>query len=51
MRHRIRPLELWVFSLFVAVIGVAAFHQYRAYEAAKQPAGPYQMTVTLHRGE
>ena len=50
MRHRIRPLELWVFSLLIAMVGVAAFHEYRAQERAKEQTGPYQMTVTLHRG-
>ena len=49
MRYRIRPLELWVFSLLVAMVGVAAFHQYQESERANQPAGPYQMTVKAHR--
>lgn len=47
---RIRPLELWVFSLLIAMIGVAALHQYQANERANQPSGPYQMTVKAHRG-
>ena len=30
---RIRPLELWVFSLFLAMAGVAIFHEYQANES------------------
>lgn len=49
MRFRIRPLELWVFSLFVAAIGVAALHEYQANQRANEPSTPYQMTVKAHR--
>jgi uncharacterized short protein YbdD (DUF466 family) len=46
---RIRPLEVWVLSLFVAMAGVAAYHQYRANERANEPPTPYTMTVKAHR--
>ena len=49
MRIRIRPLELWVFSLFIAAIGVAVLHEYQESVRANEPAGPYQMTVKAHR--
>jgi hypothetical protein len=49
MHLRIRPLELWVASLLVAMVGVAAFHQYRAYERANEPPAPYSLTVKAHR--
>jgi len=49
MRSRIRPLEVWVFSLLVAMVGVAALHEYRANERANEPPGPYKMTVKAHR--
>lgn len=42
---RIRPLEVWVFSLFLAMAGVAAYHQYVANERANAPVTPYGMTV------
>lgn len=42
---RIRPLEVWVFSLFLAMAGIAAYHQYQANERAKAPATPYELTV------
>jgi len=46
---RIRPLEVWVFSLFLVMIGVGAYHQYLANERANQPSTPYSMTVKVHR--
>ena len=46
---RIRPLELWVFSLFLAMAGVAIYHEYLASESAKAPAAPYSVTVKGHR--
>lgn len=49
MRLRIRPLEVWVFSLVLAMVGVGALHQYRAYERANAPPTPYQMTVKAVR--
>jgi hypothetical protein len=49
MHLHIRPLEIWVFSLLVAMVGVAALHQYRAYERANAPPTPYQMTVKAVR--
>jgi len=49
MRMHIRPLELWIFTLVLAMAGVAAFHQYRAYERANAPPTPYQMTVKVVR--
>ena len=49
MRIRFRPLELWVFSLFIAAIGVAVLHEYQESVRANEPAGPYQMTVKAHR--
>jgi len=45
MRSRIRPLEVWVFSLLLAMVGVGAYHQYRANERANEPVTPYTMTV------
>ena len=46
---RIRPLELWVFSLFLAIAGVAILQQYMANERANQPVTPYTLTVKAHR--
>lgn len=46
---RIRPLEVWVFSLFLVMLGVGAYHQYLADERAKAPVTPYTMTVKAHR--
>ena len=42
---RVHPLEIWVFSLLVAMVGVGAWHQYLANERAKQPPAPFTMTV------
>lgn len=47
--RRIRPLEIWVLSLFVAMVGVAAIHQYRLSERTSEPPAPYSMTVKAHR--
>ncbi len=49
MRIRIRPLELWVYSLLVAMVGVGAYHQYREQQAANEPVAPYSITVKAHR--
>jgi hypothetical protein len=46
---RIRPLEAWVFSLFLAMAGVAVYHQYMANEQAKAAVAPYSLTVKAHR--
>ena len=46
---RIRPLEMWVFSLFLIMIGVAGYHQYLANERANEPSAPYSLTVKVHR--
>jgi len=45
----VRPLEIWVLSLFVAMAGVAAYHQYMAHERAKAPVAPYSLTVKAQR--
>ncbi len=45
----IRPLELWVFSLFFAIAGVLVFQQYLASERANAPSTPYSITVKAHR--
>jgi hypothetical protein len=42
---RVRPLEVWVFTLLVAMVGVGVYHQYLANERAKAPAAPFSMTV------
>jgi len=46
---RVRPLELWVWSLFLAIGAVAALQQYMAYERANEPVAPYSMTVKASR--
>jgi hypothetical protein len=46
---RIRPLEMWVFSLLLAVAGVAMLHQYMADQRAAAPQAPYTMTVKVAR--
>ena len=46
---RIRPLEAWVFSLFLAMAGVAVYHQYMANERAKAPVAPYSLTIKAQR--
>jgi uncharacterized short protein YbdD (DUF466 family) len=46
---RIRPLEVWVFSLFLAMAGVAIYHQYMANQRASAPTAPYSMTVKAPR--
>lgn len=49
MQMRIRPLELWVFSLFLAIAGVAVLQQHLANDRANAPTAPYQLTVKAHR--
>jgi hypothetical protein len=46
---RIRPLEVWVFSLFLAMAGVAIFHQYMANQRASAPTTPYSLTIKAQR--
>jgi hypothetical protein len=46
---RVRPLELWVFSLLFAIAGVVFLHQEIARERAKEPNAPYSMTVKAPR--
>jgi hypothetical protein len=48
-RMRIRPLEAWVFSLFLAMAGVAVYHQYMANERANAPVTPYSVTIKAQR--
>jgi len=49
MKTHIRPLELWVFSLFLIIAGVVALQQYLAAERANEPSAPYSITVKAHR--
>jgi hypothetical protein len=49
MQMRVRPLELWVLSLFFAIAGVAVFQQHLANDRAHAPVAPYQLTVKAHR--
>lgn len=46
---RIRPLEVWVFSLFLAMAGVALYHQYIANQRANAPVAPYSLTIKAQR--
>ena len=44
----VRPLEIWAFSLFLAIAGVVIFQQHLASERASAPVAPYSLTVKVH---